>query len=267
MTWLMGCYERTALDMDYRAIFISEISSVSLFIKFEGTSLLAYVNETLCSHVNQEEIWRKLWKEMTSLFRVAGCTGLSYFVKGIKAILLGPFKKDRCTNVGNQDLLQKGTPLGAGEMRRQWENRKPVWNRSCCTVREGSTAVSCCPQTVHASCLLFRYIWVQWHIICLGVFLRRFLRKQVNTYVQCVWKRKLVKKRGNSLWRIKKCWWYKSRYFDLVKHALILQCWCLWVPSCPLSICYESWFHSLSPALTINLVRKVWYKIAQTDRV
>ncbi len=58
----------------------SAISSVSLFIKFEGTSLLAYVNEIQRSHVNQGEIWRKPWKEIASLFRVAGCAGLSFLM-------------------------------------------------------------------------------------------------------------------------------------------------------------------------------------------
>lgn len=47
---------------------------------FEGTSLLAYVNEIQRSHVNQEEIWRKLWKEMTSLFAVVGCAGLTFLM-------------------------------------------------------------------------------------------------------------------------------------------------------------------------------------------
>lgn len=58
----------------------SATSPVSLSIKFEGTLLLAYVNEIQCSHVNQEEIWRKLWREITCLFGVASCAGLSFLM-------------------------------------------------------------------------------------------------------------------------------------------------------------------------------------------
>lgn len=102
---------KTALEMEYWSHFSfttrSAISSVSLFIKFEGTSLLAYVNETQRSHVNQEEIWRKLWKEMTPLQGGWLCRSDFSHVKGIKAILLSPLKKDRCTNVGNQICFKR----------------------------------------------------------------------------------------------------------------------------------------------------------------
>lgn len=89
MMRLMCHYQKSASEMEYWSHFSfstrSAISSLSLFIKFEGTSLLAYVNEIQRSHVNQGEIWRKLWKEMTSLFRVAGCAGLTFLMwKGSK---------------------------------------------------------------------------------------------------------------------------------------------------------------------------------------
>lgn len=89
MMWLMGHYERTALETEYWCHFsfstLSAISPVSLFIKFEGTLLLVNVNEIQRSHVNQEEIWRKLWSEMTCLFRVGRCAGLSFLMlKGSK---------------------------------------------------------------------------------------------------------------------------------------------------------------------------------------
>lgn len=82
----------------------SAISPVSPFIKFEGTSLLAYVNEIQRSHVNQRGGDLEGAAERNSFPLQGGCLCRSEFshVKGIKAILLSPLKKDRCTNVGNQ---------------------------------------------------------------------------------------------------------------------------------------------------------------------
>lgn len=74
-------------------------------------------------------------------------------VKGIKAIIVGPLKRDRCTNVRNQICFKKGAPLGTQEMRGQWVNRKPVWNRPCCcSIREENVVDSCCSQSFHARC-------------------------------------------------------------------------------------------------------------------
>lgn len=93
-------------------------------------------------------------------------SGFSH-VKGIKAIFLGPLKKDRYTNVGNQIFFKKEHHWELG----RWEGSKRKGNRceisSCFTIRGENTAVSCCPQRVHAK---MSVVWVQWCKICLGAW-------------------------------------------------------------------------------------------------
>lgn len=160
---------------------VSAISPVSLFIRFEETSLLAYVNELQCSHINQEEIWRKLWKEMTSLFRVAGCAGLSFLMwKGSKQSHSALLRKID-VRMWEIKSASKGNTTGSRRDEKA-EGEQETSVKSLLLLHCNRGKHSCLLLSAECSCKML-VVWVrqvQWHKNLLGC-MSAPIRKKVNT--------------------------------------------------------------------------------------